>query len=217
VSLKLRLAIPRRTLIVGAVILLWTGLLLGGAIPAWRASLRRGDELIATEEQLAQLNLWAVTGLWLERSLAEREPALLARYTRLIPARRDKERLFLDLARVADSSGVMAFDLKEEERSGSWLAQDPDAMMEGGATDAMPATDDMMDDGAGTDRPLPRVPVQQYRVRATFTGDFARVARFLTELQKIPRALSLHRLAARSAPQGIEVELELDFYVDESL
>jgi hypothetical protein len=204
-----RLRLSRRHLVTGVIALVWIGLLLGAAVPTWQGSLRKGRELRQIEEQLADLQRWSVSGLWLERTLAQRGPAVETKYRRLIPARRDKEQLFLELARVADRSGVAGFDLREEERPQSWLAQDPDL------DDVPPLDPD--DPVAVEERPLPSIPLQTYRVQARFRGDFPRIARFLAELRTIPRILSLHSLVARSATEGVEVELELDFYVDESL
>jgi hypothetical protein len=192
-------------------------------VPTWQTSLRHARELRRTETELAQLNQWSVAGLWLEHALAERQPAVEGEYARLVPPNRDKERLFLELARVADRSGVSAFDLEEEEQppgmgDDAWGGGTPPP---GSSPDAPPLDIPSLDapplDGAavgGGEAPLPEIPVHAYRVEARFVGDFPQVARFLAELQRIPRALSLSRLTAYTASQGIEVELELDFYVD---
>lgn len=210
--------LPRPTVrhgVIAAVALIWAVTLVTVAVPSWRRVVRQHDEIATLERQLDDLDRWTVAGLWLERAVASREPAVNAAWARLFPSERSREELFLDLARVADRSGVEAFALEEMNDMGMsmddvWSATDaPEDDM--APPDDAPPTDDGM---APMDVAVaPTVDLDSYRVKATFAGDYARTAAFLGGLIDIERALDVHSLVVRPSRDGILVEMELDIYV----
>jgi len=179
----------RRPVLVGVLVVAWLAILVGGAVPAWRRALQQHREVRQVEAQLVDLDQWTMAGLWLERSLAPRDAAVTPVWNRLFPAERSCEQLFLDLARVADQSGVTRFELHEMK------------------------LDEMVDTGPGIVDPEPAATLGGYRVRAVFEGDFADVADFLGGLGRLDRAVAVHEMEIKPGKDAVQVELELDVYV----
>ncbi len=204
-----------RHCVIAALVLVWAVTLVTVAIPSWRRVVRQHQEIAALERQLDTLDRWTVAGLWLERAVASREPAVNEAWARLFPSERSREALFLDLARVADSSGVESFALEEMDEMGMsandvWQASNAPDDGAAPADDAPPTDGDM--DSMDVD-PAPTVNLESYRVKATFAGDYARTATFLGGLVDIERSLDVHSLVVRPSRDGILVEMELDVYV----
>lgn len=186
----------RRTAVIAVAGLAWLGALVGAALPAWRQAVRQHGEIRQVEAKLEELDRWSVAGLWLERSLDERKAAVAPAWSRLFPDQRRSEELFLDLARVADASGVRNFELHE-------LKADE---MAGTSTDSVPTA------GTGADGAA----LATYRVRAQFESDYAGVASFLGGLTRLERATTIHQLEVRPLQGAVQAELELDVYVSSS-
>ena len=202
-----------RRVLIGAV---WAVALFGLAIPAWQRALVNQREIETLETRLANLDRWTVAGLWLERSVARRQPQVSAAWDRLFPGQRNREALFLDLARVADRSGVEAFDLAELKYGGMldadvWADGSAVAADEPGPGDSPPPPTDDVPALAP-----PRVEMDSYRVKASFSSDYAAAARFLGGLRSIDRALGLHSLVVRPVGHLIQVDVELDVYVSQT-
>jgi hypothetical protein len=178
-----------RTVVIGAAALLWLGALVVGAVPVWRKALRQHREVRQVEAKLDDLDRWSVAGLWLERTLVPRQEAVTPVWDRLFPSERRCEALFLDLARVADESGVTKFELHELQ------------------------SDEMSAEAPGVADPEPFAALGGYRVRARFEGDFAGVAGFLGGLGRLERAVAVHDLEIKPAKDAVQVDLELDVYV----
>lgn len=198
----------RREIAWGAMAAVWCGLLLGVALPGWRQVQQQHGEINQLEQRLADLDRWSVAGLWLEPSVAAREPQVASAWARLFPADRDREQLFLSLAQVADRSGVQAFQL-EEITDLDLVPVEPDA-----GYDQADDTDDPVDDWTSQRSPGALVAPAHYHVRASFSGDYGRTAAFLSGLAALERAVSVHRLAIRPARSGLDIELEMKIYVD---
>jgi|GEM_PF-1891905 len=199
--------------------LLWCAALFGGAIPMWKRAKAQNQEIHQLEAHLANLDQWTVAGMWLSRSVASRQMPVNTAFGRLFPGDRLREDLFLDLARVADLSGVEGFDLAE--MTDFWMADNDiwgsGPNMSNTDNDAAPPPEDDSEDGLGLPTvEVPSVDLSTYRVRARFSGDFASAARFIGGLQRIERALGIHSLEVKPARNGITVDLELDVYVDDS-
>ena len=178
-----------RTLVVGALAIVWLGALVAGAMPAWRKAQRQHREVRQIEARLDELDRWSVAGLWLERTLVPRQEAVTPVWDRLFPAERGCESLFLDLARVADECGVTKFELHELQ------------------------SDEMSTEAPGVADPEPSAALSGYRVRARFEGDFTSVAGFLGGLGRLERAVAVHDLEIKPGKGAINVDLELDVYV----
>lgn len=180
--------------------IVWLGILVGVAVPAWRQAAQRHQEIQRLDERLAELDRWAVAGMWLERSLREKAPQVNQAWSTMFPERRDRETLFLDLAGIADRSGVSDFDLIElheprMEQDNHWLTHNPLSL--GGADPN-------------------EVRLTFYRVRANFLGDFEQVAGFLGGLKQVERAMSVHSMEIETDRQWVRVDLKLDVYVKQS-
>lgn len=182
----------RRPVVLGVVAVVWVLVLIGGAVPVWQRTLSQRREVRRVETQMAALDRWTVAGLWLERTLAPRQAAVTPVWNRLFPAERRCEELFLDLARVADESGVVQFELHELK------------------------IDEMAEAAPGVADPEPAASLGGYRVRALFEGDFAGVAGFLGGLNRLERAVAVHEMEIKPGKDAVQVELELDVYVASS-
>jgi hypothetical protein len=198
------------------VVVVWAVLLLGVAVPSWRDVRERHAEIDRLETQLADLDRWTVAGLWLEPVVARREPQIAARWSRVFPAERAREELFLQVAAAADRCRLREFQLEEIDDydmldAGTWSTDDQ-PVDDGPSTDDAPPTD--VPAGAPELAPV-AITLTSYRVRAAFTGDYARTADFLAELDRLERALEVRHLAIRPARTGIMVELELEVPVSE--
>jgi hypothetical protein len=60
---------------------------------------------------------------------------------------------------------------------------------------------------------LPSDALIAHRARVSCETGYAELARFLAGLKTIPRAVNVHRLTASNGVKGIEVSMELEFYV----
>ena len=183
----------------------WIAILLLVALPAWQKSLAHHREIAQVEAGLAELDSWTVAGKWLELSQAEKGPIIDQAWQQAFPDRRDREQLFLELALVADHSGVDNFNLEEtvSEGSAAFLVSPPEQSLFGGSVYGVPVE-------------VPKVELNTYRVKASFTGDYTQTANFMGGLQVIDRALSVHDLVVRPSGDMIKVDLELDIYVSQS-
>lgn len=198
----------RRRLLAAAAVALWTAGLLGLALPAWQRSLRMHREIETVARTLDELEHWSVAGLWLEQAVLRREPEVAGTWARLFPAERRREQLFLDLAEIADRSGVAAFALAEITRGG--MPIDMPGGYQEQVDDAPPPMDD---EGSGAETPTAKL--DSYRVRARFEGGFDDTAAFLGGLRRIERAVNVTSLVIRPAGPRLAVEMELDVYVAE--
>ncbi len=199
---------------------IWLVLLVTVAIPSWQGIRERNVEIHALEDRLATMDDWTVAGMWLEPSVRQRSLPVNAAFSRLFPAERGREELFLSLAKVADASGVEDFGLNEANdfgMDGNDVWNDGTAM--GTADDPPPPTGDMPvqpDANLGLALEIPNIELVTYRVKAHFTGDYKRVAHFMGDLKNIERALKVHSLVVRPEKDGIQVDLELDVYVSQT-
>lgn len=188
----------------GALAVAWTAALVLAAVPSWRTAMAHHHEVQELEKGLAELDTWTVAGKWLGRSLADRSARVQDNWEKTFPPQRAREALFLDLAEVADHSGVENFNLEEmkTEDPAAYLVSPPSESQFGGSVYGVPVE-------------VPQVSLDSYRVKASFLGSYHQAADFLGGLQTIRRALSVHNLVVRPKGTGISVDLELDVYVSQ--
>ncbi len=167
---------------------LWLGLLVFVAIPTWQDVVRQNETIHQVEEELATLDQWTVAGLWLAPAVAQRSLPVNAAFSRLYPSSRERETLFLDLARVADESGVEDFGLSERRRLGQ----------EGNDIWNMDPLGNGGDAGAG--RPAATAWTEDGPVSAAISLD-------------VP-AVELDSYRVHPGQERIQVEMELDVYVN---
>ncbi len=158
--------------------------------------MRQHREIRQVETRLEELDRWSVAGLWLERSLPERQAAVAPAWARLFPEQRSCEELFLDLAGVADACGLRQFSLHELK---------PDEMDMVQAETQSTEADSVATSALST-----------YRVRAEFESDYIGLAAFLGGLSRLERATTIHQLEVRPLQGAVQTELELDVYVSSS-
>ena len=60
---------------------------------------------------------------------------------------------------------------------------------------------------------LPTDRLHVYRIKASCETGYTQLSQFLGGLQTIPRAVTMHQLKVEPLDKGINVEMELDFYV----
>jgi len=207
--------LPRHSVMVGTIILLWFALFLGGAMPAWKKARRNEEKIASTSARLASLSQWSVAGIWLAEEIREWEPVQNKTYDRLFPEAKLREDLFLDLVRVANENGIDPIRILEAPhafRPGTEIWHDdydPDEEMDDEALEI----DVLVSEFAPDLSALPGDELVAHRALVSFTAEYSKLASFLDDLQTIPRALSMHRLIATSRDKGVEVRMELDFYV----
>ena len=200
---------------------IWLVLLVTVALPSWQGVRERNEEIQVLEDKLATMDDWTVAGMWLAPSVRQRSLPVNAAFSRLFPAERGREELFLSLAKVADASGVEDFGLSEANSSGmdgNDVWSDGAAMTDDGGAPP-PSENPEMDGDAGMEATLeiPQIDLTTYRVNARFSGDYKRVSHFMEELKNIERALKVHSLVVRPEKNGIQVDLELDVYVSQTI
>lgn len=198
---------------------LWLVLFFLVAIPCWRGVIEKNQAIGALESQLATLDDWTVAGMWLAPSVEKRSLPVNATFSRLFPPERQREQLYLSLARVADESGVEDFELSETIdlmltendvwSDGTTMAPQPVDEPPTDGSAAVPGLDPVMT------LEVPSVDLASYRVSTHFSGDYSRAARFLGGLINIERAVKVHSLVVRPEKDGIQVDMELDIYVSQ--
>jgi hypothetical protein len=189
----------------------WLAFVVMSVVPVVRSTVSGHHELGDLEKRIGVLEGWTGAKLLMEKDMAENGPALLDVWTRLFPVERGREELFLDLARVADVSGVKDFDLAEIVE----LDLEPGGSIGQQIDDFDPMAEDDQDDGPDmAAAPVSAIELEAYRIRARWSGDYARTAVFLNRLRDIPRALTVQSLAVRPYLDGIQVEMELEVYTD---
>lgn len=205
---KLSLTPPRwwKSALGGLVGLAWLAFVVLAVVPIVRSTLSGRRELDETVRRIVALDGWTGPRLVLARDLAANGSDYEAAWSRMFPAERGRERLFLELARIADASGVREFDLAE--------VVDPDAADDGDPDEDV-YEDEFEDDVGGAD-PIDAsaVALDSYRVRASWSGDYRRTADFIARLRGIARAVSVSDLQVSPYLDGIRVELELEVFVD---
>lgn len=191
---------------------MWALLLLAGALPLWQRSGRNDERITAVSQQISSLSEWSAAGVWLQESNEQWEPTLGETYIRLFPLEKDREGLFLELARVAKESGIIGLNVRVTMED--WDQGDEDE--EWGTTDMEEDEGGLMLQELGLDSgDLPGSDIVEHRVRASFEGDYEQIVKFLAGLDGISRAVNVASLHAEPARRGVSVEMELDFYAQE--
>jgi len=197
----------KRRLFWGGLIAVYAILCVGVVIPMGSKTLRDHRQVAAVEQELSDLDAWTVAGMWLAPEVARRKPVIDRAWERTFPDRRDRENLFLEIARVADGSGLEDFKLKEIPRAEDQAPMRLQELLagrmgDGGSVQGVPVT-------------VPRIDLRTYRIKATFESDYRGVTHFLYGLQGLDRALDLHDLVLRDEDRRVKVDLELDVYVSQ--
>jgi len=174
------------------------------ALPSWRAARQNVEWAERLEADSARWGRWMDVGASIERTVDSRSRRVDERWERLFPRRKDMDLLFLDLARIADDCEVRDFFLAE---LGSGLP---------GGSDSKPDPTESpaagMDEGTA-DAPASTAELKTYAVRTRFEADLESTARFLDELESIPRALDVRKIDIRDSGTGLLVEMEMELYV----
>jgi len=207
--------LPRRGVLVAGFSLAWGAIFLGGAVPTWKSAHQNEVTIEAMNDRLATLHEWSVAGIWLGEGVRRWEPVQRETYERLFPLEKAREEFFLDLVRVANASGIDPIRILEAQntyRPGTdvWeegYAWDEDLEEQESEIDQL--TSEFAPDLSG----LPDDRLTAHRALLSFSAEYDEFAVFLAGLKSIPRALSVHRLTASPLDEGIDVRMELDFYV----
>jgi len=201
----------------GILIGVWVVVVVVVVVPTWQGVMARNTEISDLETRLATMDDWTVAGMWLAPSVKERTLPVNAAFSRIFPAERLREELFLSLAKVADQSRVENFTLSEAGGSGmdgNDVWNDGTAMAAGDEAPPTGAGAGSMDGGMTLE--VPKVELSSYRVSTQFFGDYQRAAHFMNGIKSIERALKVHSLVIRPQKDGIQVKLELDVYVSKT-
>lgn len=193
----------------------WIVLVAAGTIPAWNRTRQNAEQLAQTTARQAGMAEWLVAGEWLEGGVQEWEPKLAGEYDRLFPDRRERETLYLELARVARESRIAPLGVREEvDPDEDWVANDfDDNEGDDWGEESYDETSVVANQFAVELGELPGVELQSHRLVVEFQADYDRLTRFLAGLREIPRALRVHCVEASPGRDGVAVRMELDFYV----
>lgn len=188
--------------------LLWLLALAFLVWPALRDSRRNGGEIGALESRIETLSGWSGGRALLTADAGPWEREQRARWGRLFPPERRLQELFLQLATAANRSGVDPVQLRVlppegEGGHGRLLAVNDD-----------PAALGNLLDGLGLSAAdLPRCDLRAHRLRLTFDADYGDLARFGDALRRLDRAVTVRSLRARRGNHGVNVDMELEYYV----
>ncbi|MCP4571189.1 MAG: hypothetical protein GY838_02445 [bacterium] len=189
----------------------WVLVFFLGAWPAWQASYRNEKRISEATGRIEALTSMAAAGAWFNAAAASWQPVQEREYERRFPRQKGREQLFLELARVASAADIDPFGLREMAVPASLLAEEPvDELAVAGDEDQL---SQLVEHFAADTRDLPATELHTYRLLATFNTDYGRLASFFAGLEDIERALTVHALTAVPSATGINVALELDFYV----
>ena len=215
----MKLALPPRFLkppvLIGLGALLWLLAIAFFVWPALRVSRQQAAEISASEARAATLAGWN-SGRALPAAEAARwEATLDERFEQLFPRERRLEQLFMEIATIANESGVDPVQL----RAAVGAAADGEARGEllraRGATrqpedlEALAATLGL----APHNRPASDL--RAYRLQVNFDADYEHLARFTDALGTLSRAVCVRNLQARRGSRGVAVQMELEYYVQE--
>lgn len=201
----------RRRIFYAAGAVMVTATFLVGTLPAWQRAQLNDRQIDKASSRLASLCQWAAAGAWLEASASRWQPAQEARYARRFPPEKDREQLFLELARVAREAGIEPLQLRELPPP-EVLAAPPEEGETPEADLVDPAVAELIDRFAADTAGLPASDLQSYRLAASFAADYDRLARFLGGVGRLERAVTVRELNAVPQLDQIEVALEMEFY-----
>jgi len=198
----------RILLVIGGVIV--TATFLVGSLPAWQRAQLNDRQIDKASTRLANLGQWAVAGAWLEASASRWQPAQEIHYEQRFPREKERDQLFLDLARVAREAGIEPVQLRELPPPEDLAAPDD---VDSPAAELMdPAVAELIDRFAADAAGVPATDLQSYRLAASFVADYHRLAVFLGGIGSLERAVTVRELNAVPKLNQIGVALEMEFY-----
>ena len=208
---RFKLPLTKRRIRIVLLLVAWGVVFFGGSLPTWRASYRNDGKIRAASDRLGSLSRMSVAGLWFDAALERWEPELRKEYDCLFPAAKQREELFLEIARVANGCGIDPFVLREIP-----IVFDGDPEQRSEDDESAAAGDEeigvLMQQFAMDMSRIPSAELYRFRLQANFNTDYEHMVKFIKGLQSIPRALTVHNLAAEPDPEGLSVAMELDFY-----
>ncbi len=193
----------------------WAIVLVGGAVPAWHVAHRQDHDMQAESARLASLDAWSVAGVWYAAAAERWQPEQQAVYERQFPATKQREALFLEITRVARESRVDPVTVTEVPSHAESFEQG-DLGEDDGGTAADPEVAMLVDQFMPDQSGMPSAHLDPYRLRISFSADYVHTARFVAGLQSIERALNLQMLHAEPSRGEIAVEMELEYYAQQS-
>lgn len=213
-----RLTLPPRLLrpgvLLGAGALVWLLLIAFFVWPSLRESRRQAAEISALDARAATLSGWH-GGRALPADAARWEAELNVRFEQLFPPERRLEQLFMEIASAANASGVDPVELRadagdspEGESRGELLS----ARSAGNAPEELEA---LLATLGISEQQLPVSKLRAHRLRIDFEADYEHLARFTDALRTLSRAVSVRGMQLRQGLRGVNVRMELEYYVQE--
>jgi hypothetical protein len=205
-------ALRKGPLLFGLGALLWLlaiGLLVW---PALRATREQAATIAALDARAATLAGWSGGRALPAADAARWEAALGERFEQLFPRERHLEQLFMEIASIANESGVDPVQLRADvgaaygEGQGELLS----ARGAGGEPEALRALADQL---GLAPQSLPASDLRAYRLLVEFDADYANLARFTDALPTLSRAVCVRSLRAGEGLRGVAVQMELEYYV----
>ncbi len=200
----------RRRAVAVTAVMAWCLLFFLGALPAVQDALENVGRIRSTSAEMESLAEMSAAGVWFEAVVLYSGKDLQDEYDRLFPKEKQREELFLHIARLAKSNGIDPFTLRE-------IAILPS---DGGGEDSDTETYDaaeeelslIVEQFAIDVSDLPDTGLRTFRLAIGFDADYGRLMNFIEDIESVPRALKLHRLSVEPATGGITVAMEIDYY-----
>ncbi len=215
----MKLALPPRLLkppvLIALGALLWLLAISFFVWPSLRTSRQQAAEISACDARAASLARWNGGRALPAAEAARWEATLGARFEQLFPRERRLEQLFMEIATIANESGVDPVQLRADigaaadgERKGE-LRSARGTAVQLEDLEALAATLGL----APGDRPVSDL--RAYRLQVNFDADYEHLARFTDALGTLSRAVCIRNLQARRGSRGVAVQMELEYYVQE--
>jgi len=214
----MRLALPRRRvrppLLIGLGALLWLLAIACLVWPALRASRRQAAEISALDARAATLAGWSGGRALPAAAAASWEAALGERFELLFPRERRLEQLFMEIATIANESGVDPVQLRADVGAAAAYSEGIGELLKAQGAGGLPEELEAL--AASLDlapRDLPVSDLRAYRLQVNFDADYEHLARFTDALRTLSRAVCVRNLQVHRGSRGVAVQMELEYYV----
>jgi hypothetical protein len=216
----MKLALPPRLarppLLVGLGVLLWLLVIAFLVWPTLRASQRQAAEISALDARAATLAGWSGGRALPAVDAARWETSLGERFEQLFPRERQLEQLFMEIATIANESGVDPVQLRADVGAAAAYSEGKGELLSAQGTGGQPEELEALAASLGlAPRDLPVSDLRAYRLQVNFDADYEHLARFTDALRTLSRAVCVRNLQVRRGSREVAVQMELEYYVQE--
>jgi hypothetical protein len=214
----MKLSLPRRRprppVLIALGALLWLLAIAFLVWPALRASRRQAAEISALDARAATLAGWSGGRALPAADAARWEASLGERFEQLFPRERRLEQLFLEIATIANESGVDPVQLRADVGAAAAAGEGKGELLSARGAGGQPEELEALAATLGlAPRDLPTSDLRAYRLLVSFDADYEHLARFTDALRTLSRAVCVRNLQVRRGSRGVAVQMELEYYV----